>query len=197
MFRAEISSYAINTGSIQLEKSNSEPVEVVRRALLSAYPRYRSMAMRRLRDGTAADDVVQAFALKALERAPQLKNLEAVHGWLRRLFETTLIDFCRLRSFVRRREITFEVDVHDRVQNTFAEQGSCPEQAIPAILSCLKMEYADVIYRLDLSDQSMKDVARQLGITVNNLTVRAHRARRALRGALEAMPISMKPRATL
>jgi RNA polymerase sigma-70 factor (ECF subfamily) len=191
MFRAEFSEYTARAGSTQPKETHAARVDVVRQELLRGYPRYRSMAIRRLRDGAAADDVVQAFALKAFERATQLRNSEAVHGWLRRLFETTLIDFCRHRSVVRRREVAFEVDVHDRPQATFADQGSCTVEAIPRILARLKMEYADVIYRLDLSDQSKEAAAHELGITINNLTVRAHRARRALRYALESRPISM------
>jgi DNA-directed RNA polymerase specialized sigma24 family protein len=165
---------------------------VVRKELLSGYSRYRSMAARRLRDRDAADDVVQAFALKAFERAPQLRDPRAVCGWLRRLFETTLIDFCRRRTNCRQREVLFEVEIHDRAQDNCAGHASDPARAIAVVLSRLKEEYADVIYRLDLSDQSKEYAAGQLGITINNLTVRSHRARRALRDALDIVPISMQ-----
>ncbi len=162
---------------------------VVRQELVKSYGRYRSMAVRRLGDRIAADDVVQAFALKAFERASQLRNPEAVHGWLRRLFETTLIDYCRRRSTNLRREVSFENNIHDRAQDTFSNQGSNLEQAIADLLAQIKHEYSDVIIRLDLSNQSNEDAAIELGITVNNLTVRAHRARRALRNAMEIVPI--------
>jgi RNA polymerase sigma factor (sigma-70 family) len=172
-----------------LETFGAVRQDVVRQELVKGYVRYRSMAVRRLGDRVAADDVVQAFALKAFERASQLRNLEAVHGWLRRLFETTLIDFCRRRSTSLRREVTFENNIHDGAQQTFSDQGPNLEQAIADLLLRIKSEYADVIVRLDLSNQSNEDAAIQLGITVNNLTVRAHRARRALRNALETAPM--------
>lgn len=162
----------------------------VREELAESYGRYRSIALRQLRDPDAADDVVQAFALKALDRAAQLRDANAVHGWLRRLFETTLIDFCRRRSTCRQREVAFELDQHDRADPTLADQGPDPARTLLATLTHLKAEYADVIYRLDLLDQPRQAVADQFGITVNNLTVRAHRARRALRQALEAAPVS-------
>ena len=41
-----------------------------------------------------------------------------------------------------------------------------------------------MLEQVDLEDRSLDDVARELGITVNNATVRLHRARRALREAL-------------
>ena len=71
-------------------RDDDTKLRIVRRELASNYKRYRTMAARRLRDDVAADDVVQAFALKALERAEQLRDIQAVHGWLRRLFETTV-----------------------------------------------------------------------------------------------------------
>lgn len=165
-------------------------LRLIRAELASSYARYRAMAAKRLRDGNAADDVVQAFALKALERAGQLRDPQAVHGWLRRLFDTTLIDFCRRRTTRGQREIAFDLDHHDRADETIADLAPDPAKTVIATLAQLKPEYAETIYRLDLLDQPKQAVADQLGITVNNLAVRAHRARRALRDALEAMPIS-------
>lgn len=168
-------------------------LRAVREALANGYGRYRSIALRRLRDPDAADDVVQAFALKALDRAGQLRDPKAVHGWLQRLFDTTLIDFCRRRSTCRHREVAFELEQHDRADATVVDQGPDPVRTVVASLARLKKEYAEVIYRLDLLDEPRQEVANRFGVTVNNLTVRAHRARRALREALEATPISGIP----
>lgn len=165
-------------------------VRLIRAELASGYARYRAIAAKRLRDCNAADEVVQAFALKALERAGQLRDPQAVHGWLRRLFDTTLIDFCRRRTTRGQREVAFDLDHHDRADETIADLAPDPAKTVIATLARLKPEYAETIYRLDLLDQPKQAVADQLGITVNNLAVRAHRARRALRDALEAMPIS-------
>ena len=164
---------------------------LVRKELACCYLRYRAMAARRLRDETAADDVAQSFALKALERIEQLRDVQAVHGWLRRLFETTLIDFCRRRGTRCQREVAFEIERHDRPHEALTDSVPNPEGTIVSLLSNIKQEYADVIYRLDLKDQPKEDAARELGITVNNLTVRAHRARRALRDAIAAVPASL------
>ncbi len=166
--------------------------QTVRRELTISYSRYRANALRQLRDAIAADDVVQAFALKALERADQLRDPQAVHGWLRRLFQTTLVDFCRRRGTRRQREVAFDLDLHDRPHDTLPAESSDPARTIGIALSHIKSEYADAIYRLDLLDQPRELAADALGITVNNLTVRAHRARRALRDALDVMPISQR-----
>ena len=173
-----------------VEEMSDAKRRIVRRELACCYLRYRAMAARRLRDEIAADDVVQSFALKALERIEQLRDVEAVHGWLRRLFETALIDFCRRRGRRGHREVAFEMEHHDRPHDALTDSVPDPEGTIVSLMSNIKPEYADVIYRLDLKDQRKEDAARELGITVNNLTVRAHRARRALRNAIENVPVS-------
>ncbi|NIN65241.1 MAG: RNA polymerase subunit sigma-70, partial [Anaerolineae bacterium] len=50
----------------------------------------------------------------------------------------------------------------------------------------LKHEYREIILRVELQDEPLQHVASELGITPNNASVRLHRARRALREALQA-----------
>jgi RNA polymerase sigma-70 factor (ECF subfamily) len=53
-----------------------------------------------------------------------------------------------------------------------------------AIIPTLKPEYAELIRKVDLAENSPANVAEELGITPNNLTVRLHRARAQLRERL-------------
>ena len=53
------------------------------------------------------------------------------------------------------------------------------------LLPTLKPAYANVLNRIDLGGELPVAVAKQLGVTPNNLTVRLHRARQALRKSLE------------
>lgn len=57
--------------------------------------------------------------------------------------------------------------------------------AFQALLPALKPEYVELIEAPDLAEESPESVARRLGITTNNLKVRRHRARQALRQQLE------------
>ncbi|MCF8707683.1 RNA polymerase sigma factor [Rhizorhapis sp. SPR117] len=182
--------HAEDSVSSSREEASETKRRLVRKELACCCQRYRAMAARRLRDEVAADDVVQAFALKALERIEQLRDIQAVHGWLRRLFETTLIDFCRRRGTRCQREVAFEMEYHDRPHESLTDSLPDPVGTIMGLMSNIRQEYADVIYRLDLQNQPKEDAARELGISVNNLTVRAHRARRALRDAIDTVPAS-------
>jgi RNA polymerase sigma-70 factor (ECF subfamily) len=58
---------------------------------------------------------------------------------------------------------------------------ACFRELIPT----LKPEYAELIEKMELADGDPAQVAEQLGINRNNLKVRCHRARQALRERLE------------
>lgn len=55
------------------------------------------------------------------------------------------------------------------------------------LLPTLRADYAEVIWRADLLGEPRERLAVSLGTTVNNVTVRLHRARQALRKRLEQM----------
>jgi RNA polymerase sigma-70 factor (ECF subfamily) len=54
-------------------------------------------------------------------------------------------------------------------------------------LPLLTAEHAEAIRRLDLDGEPREKVAAEMGVSVNNLTVRLHRARQALKRRLEEM----------
>ena len=62
-----------------------------------------------------------------------------------------------------------------------AELCACFERLVPT----LKPEYADLIQAVELGHEAPEQMAGRLGITSNNLKVRRHRARQALRRKLE------------
>lgn len=162
---------------------------LVEAELVARLPFYRRMAAQRLRSLAEAEEVAQVFALKALERAGQLREPLAVRGWLRRIFETTLIDHCRRAGGRRTREVPYDAQLHDRAEPEPARDAPAEAAAIVVgLLPRLKPEYARAIEQIDLKERSRAEAARDLGVTTNNLTVRLHRARAALRSQLAADP---------
>ena len=53
------------------------------------------------------------------------------------------------------------------------------------LIPTLKPEYAEILRRVDLEGAAVPSVAAELGISANNVTVRLHRARQALKKQLE------------
>ena len=158
----------------------------VRGAIAQVQARLRGVVLRHLNgDRHGADDVLQRFALRALERAGELRDPERVNGWLGRVLSSTLADHGR--ELARRREC-----VED--PREFAEMLVAPEQepaqwacdCMEPLLDALRPDQAALIRRLDLRGEPREGVAAELGILSNALHVRHHRARRALASLLLA-----------
>ena len=191
MFLGDAGSPALAPGHDGGGSGASQSVRrLIEAELVARLPLYRRMAAQRLRSLVEAEEVAQAFALKALERAGQLREPLAVRGWLRRIFETTLIDHCRRAGGRRAREVPFDAQLHDRTAEAEPPREATGEATaiVVRLLPRLKPDYARVIEQVDLMERSRGEAARDLGVTTNNLTVRLHRARAAMRTQLAADP---------
>ncbi|AKQ43206.2 hypothetical protein CP97_05685 [Aurantiacibacter atlanticus] len=165
---------------------------IVEHVLVADYSIFQRIALKRLGNRTDADDVLHAFCVKALERAHQLRSADAVHGWLRRLFETTLLDHFRQAARLRRRIVSSEQSPpaeDDIIGGTLADDET---EVIEGVLPRLRPSYAQIIRRMDLSREEPSTVANALGISQNNLAVRLHRARRAFRAVLADTPVVLQ-----
>lgn len=160
----------------------------VQRALVEAQQEILQFLQRRLGDREEAEEVLQRFSLRALERASQLRDVRTVRGWLGRVLATTIVDHQRSSTRRRRREV--ELD-----QTSFDDLPADPDPELDAaicnclyrLLPTLKSEYADIIWRADILGEPRDRLAASLGISLNNVTVRLHRGRQALRRRLEEM----------
>ncbi|MFZ5609577.1 MAG: RNA polymerase sigma factor, partial [Pseudomonadota bacterium] len=142
---------------------------------------------RRLGDHDEAQDVLANFALRVVLKSDQLNNPEAIDAWLRRVLHSTLID--HIRQNAARRLST--VDVDDLAADEEPAEDKEPDAAVAHLCACmrsvipqLKAEYADILQRADLEEQSRAEIAESLQISTGNLRVRLYRARQALRAAL-------------
>lgn len=158
----------------------------VRAAIVGSYDRLRNYLQKRFSSPSDAEEVLQAFALRALERSADIRDADSVRGWLSRVLATTVADFHRQTSKSKTREVPLPAELSDRVavdQDAELESAIC--ECLYAHLPMLKMEHAEVIRRIDLAGEPRESVAADLGVTVNNLTVRLFRARQALKDRLE------------
>ncbi|HXH43413.1 MAG TPA: sigma-70 family RNA polymerase sigma factor [Bradyrhizobium sp.] len=158
----------------------------VRAAIVGSYERLRNYLQKRFSSPSDAEEVLQAFVLRALERSSDIRDADSVRGWLSKVLATTVADFHRQASKNKTREVPLPAELSDRVavdQDAELESAIC--ECLYAHLPLLKMEHAEVIRRIDLAGEPRETVAAELGVTVNNLTVRLFRARQALKDRLE------------
>lgn len=160
----------------------------VRAALVGSYDRLRNYLQRRLGTQADAEEVLQAFVVRALERSADIRAADSVRGWLSRVLATTIADFHRRTSKSKTREVPLAAELSDRLaaDNPGIDLQIVVCECVYEHLPSLKTEHAEVIRRIDLAGEAREEVASELGVTVNNLTVRLHRARQALKDRLEA-----------
>jgi RNA polymerase sigma factor (sigma-70 family) len=140
---------------------------------------------RRLDDPELAEDLLQDSLLRAIRAAPELRDDERLLAWFYRLLHNAAVDAYRRRGVRSERMPTVDLATAGDIVAPAAEADPVACACFRALLPSLKPEYADLIEHLDLGAETPDQAAARLGITSNNLKVRHHRARQALRHRLE------------
>jgi RNA polymerase sigma-70 factor (ECF subfamily) len=135
----------------------------------------------RIGDPERAEDVLQAALEKAATGIRALRSEDSLVPWFYSVLRNAINDSYRERARVHEVPLPPTLDLAE--DEPEAERQLC--HCFEAILPALKPEYADLIEAIDLKGEASTVVAVRLGITPNNLKVRHHRARQALRGRLE------------
>lgn len=160
----------------------------VRRVLVESRQELLAFLRRRSHSREEAEELLQRFSLRALERASDLRDVRTVRGWLGRILASTIADHQRLSSRRRQREVAVEqTDIEDMAVAPDNELDGAICSCLYKLLPTLKPEYVEVIWRVDILGEPRDRVAASLGTTLNNVTVRLHRGRQALKKRLEEM----------
>jgi RNA polymerase sigma-70 factor (ECF subfamily) len=159
----------------------STPVE---EALSAGRSRYLAFVRRRISDPDLAEDILQEALLRAFRAAPDIDDGERLTAWFYRVLRNAIVDAYRRRDVQNRRSER----LHDRhgLPDLSREDERTLCECFRALLPALRPEYAAVLSAVDLDERPPHEVAEEFGLTTNNLNVRRHRARRALRESLEA-----------
>ncbi len=159
-------------------------------------------ALSRLRDGEAAEEVVQQALVAGLQHAGQFTGQGSQRGWLLGILKRKILDLFRQRN--RDSSFTSE-DGGDPSDKFFDRQGNWrPElqaairlpldslereefwQILRGCLESLPTRQADVFVLREMDDRSTEDVCKDLEIKASNLWVLLHRARLRLATCLKS-----------
>lgn len=159
------------------------------RLLLENQVAFKNFLRRRLPSDAVAEDLLQQSILKAIRGPGGLGDKENPTAWFYRILRNSLTDFYRARSAEYRKHDAFMQNLIDTDERSRAGPDSELMDEVCAclnrLLPTLKPEYSDLLLRIDLKGESPQEVADSTGVTYNNLMVRLHRARQALRKSLE------------
>jgi RNA polymerase sigma factor (sigma-70 family) len=156
-----------------------EPVEEV---LLRHRNKLLGFIQSKVSDPDLAEDVFQDSLLHAIHAAGDLREEDKLLPWSYRILNNAIIDTYRRKSTESQYLTAYG---QNEVLAETPENDAVICECFRVILPSLKPEYTEVIETLDLSNGEPEDLALRLKITPNNLKVRRHRARQALRLLLE------------
>jgi RNA polymerase sigma factor (sigma-70 family) len=147
------------------------------------YAAFRGFLRKRLPDAETAEDILQQSLLKSLEDG-SWNEKQNPSAWFHRVLRNAVADYYRTRAARGRQEERFsptELPGDSPAEETHEEACECFRNLLPE----LKPEYAEALRAVDLEGQKPREAADRLGISPENMNVRLHRARRALRQKLE------------
>ena len=167
--------------------------EIVRRYS----PRVFSVASRFFRQRSLVEEAAQEVFLKAYTQLGSFEGRGSLEGWLTRIATNTCLNI--VRGAKRRPEFSVS-DLTDDEQN-WLEQQSAGDGGEPAsvenivvatdladrLLSVLSPEDQQALLMIDGENASIKEVAEATGWSESKVKVRAFRARKKVREAMERL----------
>lgn len=178
----------------ELEALHNRDPDAVRRWIYGNRDYIHSVLQRYSDNSERARDLVQEALFQALRSLPNFRGDSKITTWLHSIAKNVALSQHRKDQ----RHSYLEADTLEHVQAKLAPDralGSTPleeteeEQKYALLYDAmeeLSESYRRIIRLRDLEEQSTKEVAEQLDLTRVNVRVRLHRARRALRDALQS-----------
>lgn len=160
--------------------------------LLAAFPTLRGRlvaSLARLVDSTEAEDLANETLLRALSSVGGFRGEAALGTWLHRIGINLAYDLLRRRSASPIQPLEAAVDIPEATDGTTtvgeALERRQASQCIGNLLTSLPPQQREVLVHADMLENPVAKIACDAGITAGNAKIRLHRARRAMKAALE------------
>jgi RNA polymerase sigma-70 factor (ECF subfamily) len=140
----------------------------------------------RLGSRADAEDLLQNALLKVVAHETSLRDSEKLVPWFYRILRNLLVDHYRHNAAFHRLKDQVAADAETATEMD-EELFQATYPCVKDVAATLRPEYGELIRRVELANEPLHEVARELGITPGNASVRLHRARQALRKGLAAM----------
>ena len=150
------------------------------------YERVRKFIQASVRDESAADDLVQEAFMKIQENLDSVRDDAKISSWVFRIAHNLCQDHFRTRKKLPSHEEIHEglVNIQETPLQKKVEQGEM-SQCVQDQLNLLPESLRSVLIFSDVMEFSHQEIADILGLTVENVKVRLHRARKRFKAILE------------
>src|SRR5258706_4729077 len=153
-------------------------------ALVAQLPGLRRYAMALVGNAALADGLVQDCIERALGQAAQLREVERLAGWLRRILYHLYIDEIRRGKRRGREQDITELADHLELSAP-APDNSAVREFIHAV-NRLSIEHRQILLLVSVEELSYREIADELEIPLGTVMSRLARARERLRGLMQS-----------
>ena len=149
------------------------------------HDRIRRFILATVKNRWVADDLIQETFLRVLQNLPQVRDQEKLSSWIFRIASNLCQDYFRSS---KRNLIPFEDDTAGLPgESSLEKQIEQYELSlwVQERIRLLPEPSRQVIFLCDIKQESYQEAADLLGISLENVKVRLHRARKQLKALME------------
>ncbi len=146
-----------------------------------------ALAWRKIQDFHYAEEIMQDTFLRAYKKLPTLKNPDQFAGWLHVIANRLCIDWMRSQKSVMQsledtpvEEVEKSSYTHHISEQRMTERTEHYHELVKRLLEKLPENERAVVTLFYLDEMSTKEIGRFMGVSVNTITSRLHRARKRL-----------------
>ena len=146
-----------------------------------------ALAWRKIQDFHYAEEIMQDTFLRAYKKLPTLKNPDQFAGWLHVIANRLCIDWMRSQKSVMQsledtpvEEIEESSYTHHISEQRITERTEHYHELVKRLLEKLPENERAVVTLFYLDEMSTKEIGKFMGVSVNTITSRLHRARKRL-----------------
>ena len=152
--------------------------EIVRRYQVRVY----RVLLGLLGSDALADEITQRTFVKAAFRLEQLRDPNALYGWLLRIARTTALDELKRPERTRRCDADGAAD-----ELAYFEPKHEVRRLVRRVLGMLSFEDREILLLVDLEQHTTRELTSVLGISQSAVKMRAMRARQRFRHLYEEL----------
>ena len=146
-----------------------------------------ALAWRKIQDFHHAEEIMQDTFLRAYKKLPTLKNPNQFAGWLHVIANRLCIDWMRSQKSVMQsledtpvEEIEESSYTYHISEQRLTERTEHYHELVKRLLEKLPENERAVVTLFYLDEMSTREIGRFMGVSVNTITSRLHRARKRL-----------------
>ncbi len=157
------------------------------------YNKVRRFVLGLVKDEWVADDLIQETFLRIQSNLPTLKDPSKLSSWIFRIAYNLCQDHFRQSKKSRKEESIDQEETGD-LKEVLAQKGPDIQkeleqrqmgECVQNQMNLLPESLRAVVFLFDIMEFSQQEIADILGITIKNVKVRLHRARKKLKVILE------------